>query len=160
MSFSKRTLENLSGLNSKCKGIMVSFLLDAAPILEIESVTVEVLSGCRSWRQQAALYAQGRDKPGRIVTNAPPGSSWHNYGLAIDLGIFAGGRYLDETAPTRAARIYRKLAAVAIKREIEWAGNWKSFQEDCHFQWTGGRTLADLRSAMITNGFDVEKLPV
>ena len=28
--------------------------------------------------------AQGRTKPGKIVTNSPGGKSWHNYGLGVD----------------------------------------------------------------------------
>lgn len=41
-------------------------------------------SGYRSYQQQAMIYAQGRTKPGKIVSNAAPGLSFHQYGLAID----------------------------------------------------------------------------
>ena len=158
MSYSKRTLENLSGLNKKFRVRVEAFLQAAQPILDKHGVTAEVISGLRSWQQQAALYAQGRTKPGRIVTNARPGSSWHNYGLAIDLGLFAGGRYLDESAPSRADKVYRELGALWTSQGGEWAGNWKSFCESPHFQWTAGKTLAQLRSAMEANGYDVQKL--
>jgi peptidoglycan L-alanyl-D-glutamate endopeptidase CwlK len=83
--YSKRTLENLSGLNRKARAKFEAFLSAAEPILTKHGVTFEVLSGLRSYAQQAALFAQGRTKPGKIVTNARPGSSWHNYGLAIDV---------------------------------------------------------------------------
>jgi len=39
----------------------------------------------RTIDEQNALYAQGRTKPGKIVTNAKGGESFHNYGLAIDI---------------------------------------------------------------------------
>ena len=39
----------------------------------------------RSPATQAALYAQGRTTPGRVVTNARAGESFHNYGLAFDV---------------------------------------------------------------------------
>jgi len=91
MNWSKRTLENLSGLNRKARAKFEDFLARAQPILAKHGATAEVLSGLRSYQQQAALYAQGRTKPGKIVTNARPGSSWHNYGLAIDLGLFKAG---------------------------------------------------------------------
>jgi len=158
MSYSKRTLENLSGLNRKFRVKAEAFLAAAQPILAKHGVTAEVISGLRSWQQQAALYAQGRTKPGRIVTKARPGSSWHNYGLAIDLGLFAGGKYLDEAAPARADKIYRELGALAASMGIEWAGTWKSFPEGPHFQWTAGMTLAQLREKMPAVGFDVQKL--
>lgn len=55
-----------------------------------------IVSGYRSNAEQAQLYAQGRtqseianrvSKQGRdgAVTDAPPGSSAHNYGLAVDV---------------------------------------------------------------------------
>ena len=44
-----------------------------------------VQQGLRTVAQQNALYAQGRTEPGAIVTNAPGGSSAHNFGLAVDL---------------------------------------------------------------------------
>ena len=44
-----------------------------------------VQQGIRTVAQQNALYAQGRTAPGAIVTDAPGGSSAHNFGLAVDL---------------------------------------------------------------------------
>ena len=40
--------------------------------------------GLRTFEDQDKLYAQGRTKPGQIVTNARGGDSLHNYGLAAD----------------------------------------------------------------------------
>ena len=42
----------------------------------------KIVSGKRT--NQAELYAQGRTAPGNIVTDAPPGSSAHEFGLGID----------------------------------------------------------------------------
>ena len=39
----------------------------------------------RTWDEQNRLYQKGRTKPGRIVTNAKAGQSWHNYGFAFDI---------------------------------------------------------------------------
>lgn len=156
--YSKRTLESLSGLNKKFRAKVEEFLSAAQPIATQHGVTIEVISGLRSWAQQNALYAQGRTKPGRIVTKARAGSSWHNYGLAIDLGLFAGGKYLDEAVPARADRIYKELGALAVSLGLEWAGNWKTFQESPHFQWTAGQSLSQLRAKMPEVGYDVQKL--
>jgi len=92
----KRTIENLGSLNKKALAKLDRFLTIVESIMTPKGVKVEVISGLRSWAAQAALYAQGRTKPGKIVTKARPGSSWHNYGLAIDLGLFKNGIYLDE----------------------------------------------------------------
>ena len=40
-----------------------------------------VFMGLRTFAQQNALYAQGRITPGKIVTKAKGGQSWHNFGL-------------------------------------------------------------------------------
>src|SRR5690606_12092414 len=50
--------------------------------------------GIRTHEQQAFLYAQGRDRPGRVVTNARAGESAHNYGCASDWTVWRGGQPL------------------------------------------------------------------
>ena len=44
-----------------------------------------ITSGRRTMAEQLKLYEQGRTAPGKVVTNARPGSSAHNFGLAADL---------------------------------------------------------------------------
>ncbi len=51
------------------------------------SMAIRIVQGLRTIAEQDALYAQGRTKPGAIVTKAKGGSSFHNYGLAIDFAI-------------------------------------------------------------------------
>jgi peptidoglycan L-alanyl-D-glutamate endopeptidase CwlK len=154
----KRTIENLGSLNKKALAKLEPFVAAAEKAMEVKGVTVEVISGLRSWAAQAALYAQGRTKPGRIVTKARPGSSWHNYGLAIDLGLFKNGVYLDEKQPGLADKLYAEIGIIAGRMGIEWAGNWKSFPETPHFQVTFGKTLSEMRTRMEEVGYDVQKL--
>jgi peptidoglycan L-alanyl-D-glutamate endopeptidase CwlK len=154
----KRTIENLGSLNKKALAKLEPFVAAAEAAMAAKGVTVEVISGLRSWTAQAALYAQGRTKPGRIVTKAPPGSSWHNYGLAIDLGLFQNGVYLDEKKPALAEVLYNQIGNIAEKHGIEWAGNWKNFPEGPHFQVTFGLTLKEARARMEANGKDIQKL--
>lgn len=63
---------------------------------EYYRLDARIVSGSRSLQEQQRLYAQGRTpaeianrvrKQGRggAVTDAPPGSSAHNYGLAVDV---------------------------------------------------------------------------
>lgn len=53
--------------------------------------SLEVVQGFRSWQEQLRLWLKGRDAQGNIVapalvvTNAPPGHSWHEFGLAVDV---------------------------------------------------------------------------
>lgn len=48
-------------------------------------------SGFRSFQAQDLLYAQGRDAPGKIVTNARAGESAHNWGMGSDWTLWAPG---------------------------------------------------------------------
>ena len=159
MNWSKRTLENLAGLNRKARAKFEEFLSLAQPILANHGATAEVISGLRSYQQQQALYAQGRTRPGKIVTNARPGSSWHNYGLAVDLGLFKGGVYLDAQNPRLADKIYKELGALAVSLGIEWAGNWTSFTETPHFQFRPGiPSIAAAKARLAAMGMDVQKM--
>lgn len=159
MNYTKRTLENLSGLNRKARAKFEEFLSAAQPILNRHGVQAEVISGLRSYQQQAALYAQGRTRPGRIVTNARPGSSWHNYGLAIDIGLFRQGVYLDSANPTLADKVYVELGALAKSMGIEWAGYWTSFTETPHFQYREGiPSIAAAKARLAAMGMDVQKM--
>lgn len=154
----KRTIENLGSLNKKALAKFEPFLAEAETAMAAQGVIIEVISGLRSWAAQAALYAQGRTKPGPIVTKARPGSSWHNYGLAIDLGLFKGGKYLDSANPALADKLYGSIGAIASRHGIEWAGTWKTFQETPHFQVTFGLSLAAAKAKLESVGLDVQKL--
>lgn len=54
---------------------------------KLPRVAIRVVQGLRTIQEQNKLYAQGRTAPGKIVTNARGGSSFHNYGLAIDFAL-------------------------------------------------------------------------
>jgi len=43
-----------------------------------------IYCGRRTMEEQTALYSLGRTSPGKVVTKARAGESYHNYGLAFD----------------------------------------------------------------------------
>ena len=49
-----------------------------------EGIELILTSTYRDYEEQAALFAQGRTAPGRIVTHAQPGQSFHNFKAAWD----------------------------------------------------------------------------
>jgi peptidoglycan L-alanyl-D-glutamate endopeptidase CwlK len=53
--------------------------------LSLRGIRCVVTSARRTIAEQDDLYAQGRTKPGKIVTKAKGGQSPHNFGLAADL---------------------------------------------------------------------------
>jgi peptidoglycan L-alanyl-D-glutamate endopeptidase CwlK len=98
---------------------------------QFQRYTVKILSGTRTYAEQDALYAQGRTKPGNVVTKAKGGFSNHNFGVAFDVGIFDGKRYLDNGPAAEAA--YKALAKLRPD-ELDWGGNWISIQDNPHYQ--------------------------
>ena len=109
-----------------------------------EEAGLDILIYCtyRSGEEQNALYAQGRTKPGKIVTNARGGESFHNYGCAFDfVPLVAGKSAWDDT------NLYRKAGVIAESIGLEWAGRWTGkLRETAHCQYTGGLTLSQLKS--------------
>lgn len=92
----------------------------------------------RTNAEQDALYAIGRTKPGKIVTNAKGGSSYHNYGLAIDFVLLVNGQVswaVDKNW----------MAVIAIFESYGWESGhrWK-FKDSPHVQKTFGKTIAQL----------------
>jgi peptidoglycan L-alanyl-D-glutamate endopeptidase CwlK len=107
-----------------------------------------VTSTYRDIESQNELYAQGRTKDGKIVTNAKGGESFHNYRCALDVvPLVAGKPDWDGSHP-----IWKKVAEIGESIGLEWAGNWKSFKEQAHFQFTNGLTLSDLKAGKKIEG--------
>jgi peptidoglycan L-alanyl-D-glutamate endopeptidase CwlK len=81
------------------------------------------------------------------VTNARGGYSNHNFGIAFDVGVFSGSRYLPESPK------YKAVGALGTDLGLEWGGSWSSLVDQPHFQlrpaWakalTGKQLLAELR---------------
>jgi len=106
------------------------------------TIEVRIISGTRTYAEQDALYAQGRDgHPGKIVTKARGGESNHNFGSAFDIGVFDSGVYLEESP--RYANVAEQ-ALVALPG-LEWGGNWHSIQDKPHFQRSYGLTESEIR---------------
>lgn len=91
-----------------------------------------MLSGLRTYQEQDELYAQGRTKPGKIITKAKAGQSLHNFGIAIDFAYDTAPA--PGLQPSWAAADYRTLADVATKVGLEAGLNWKSFVDPPHIQ--------------------------
>lgn len=106
-----------------------------------EGIDLLVTSTYRDAESQNALYAQGRTAPGKIVTNAKAGQSWHNHRCAIDVVPVVNGKAVwNDTA------LWARIGAIGKAAGLEWAGDWKKFKETAHFQYTGGKTLAQLQA--------------
>jgi peptidoglycan L-alanyl-D-glutamate endopeptidase CwlK len=105
-----------------------------------EDIDLLITSTYRDKECQAALYAKGRTAPGRIVTNARPGYSYHNWCVAFDFVPIVHGK-----PAWNDAGLFERCGVIAESCGLEWAGRWKRFREMAHCQYTGGLTLAELQ---------------
>lgn len=110
---------------------------------------VKIISGTRSYDEQNMLYRKGRfGNPGPRVTNARGGYSWHNFGLAWDIGLFDdAGAYLTTTGP------YVQVEPAAKVAGLEWGGDWESFPDVPHYQvGAQGRSISSARVVFENGG--------
>lgn len=101
-----------------------------------------VTSTYRDYESQQALFEQGRSTSGKIVTNAQAGYSFHNFRCAVDVVPLRLGKPVwDSSDP-----LWKVVGQMGEDCGLEWAGRWQKFKETAHFQYTEGRSLAELRA--------------
>lgn len=150
----ERSAKNVATLHNKVQQLFRNWIMECQILAKAHGYEYKAISGNRTWEEQAKIYAQGRTATGKIVTNAKPGFSNHNYGIAVDMGVFKDGKYLDGSKPSEAEAFHRKAATIAEKYGIEWGGSWKSFKDYPHFEYKTGKTISQLRQ-MVLEGKDI-----
>lgn len=151
----ERSLGIIRTLDPKAHAAFTQFLCLAKATAATLGCDYIFISGNRSWAEQDALYAQGRTKPGAIVTNAKGGQSNHNFGIAADAGVFLGKIYLDggnSEQQARAAKVHRACSEHAEACGLEWGGSWKSFKDLPHYEIKTGLTMAQKRELFARKG--------
>jgi len=101
-------------------------------------VKIRITQGLRNFDEQTQLYAIGRTKAGKKVTNAKAGQSIHNYGLAVDMCLIIDGKTASwDTAKDwdddKIADWY-ECVKIFAKHGWQWGGNWKTFKDLPHFE--------------------------
>jgi len=91
-----------------------------------KGLDVEISNTVRDNEYQAYLYAQGRTRPGKIVTNGKT-TTFHGAGLAID--------FYSKSKGWGDHNFFVQCGAIAKKYGFSWAGDWTKFIEYCHIQW-------------------------
>jgi peptidoglycan L-alanyl-D-glutamate endopeptidase CwlK len=111
-----------------------------------EGIDLLVTQTLRTVAEQDALYAQGRTAPGKIVTAACGGDSWHQWGLAYDVVPLRAGKPVWGTSGKDGV-LWARVGLLGEQSGLEWAGRWTgSLRETAHFQWRGGLSIADLKA--------------
>lgn len=127
-------------------------------VRSLYGLEVRVVQGLRSFATQAYIYGQGRTIAGplcvhdgierrirecqyhpfgRIVTKCKPGWSWHNFGMAADLGPD------NRTLPNYQvdwddkSEAWKWLESEATKLDFVCGSRFRTFPDKPHFQMTG-----------------------
>lgn len=124
------SLARLSQVHPKLKDLTIQL----GGQLAIEGIDLHITQGLRSYDEQAQLYAKGRTVPGSIVTNAPPGHSWHEFGLAVDVVPFdqQGNPDWNPNHPN-----WKRIVELGIKLGLFSGTEFHSICDTPHFQLTG-----------------------
>lgn len=142
----KVTLDRIETLHPKLReeALKIYTEIDAALTGKVFCRFSQVL---RTIEEQDALYAQGRTKKGKIVTNARGGSSYHNYGLAIDIVLIDGN--VAEWSTTKdfdadGVADWKEVVNIFKKYGWKWGGEFISIKDYPHFEKSFGYSVTAL----------------
>lgn len=151
------TLDQVKSKSSAClKGLHTAVLAGATALIERAyalGIPIVITQGLRTIAEQDALYAQGRTTKGSIVTNAKGGTSYHNYGLAIDFALLLpDGKSVswDTGRDGNNDKIpdWQQVAQEAKKLGFDWGGDWTSFKDYSHLEMAFGLTMKQLQAGV------------
>ncbi|MCF6365277.1 MAG: M15 family metallopeptidase [Bacteroidales bacterium] len=99
---------------------------------ERKGMKVRLASGTRSFAEQTKIYAQGRTEPGKVVTKAKAGQSYHNYALAGDVVEIKNGKALWKNPN------WHEIGKIFESHGFTWGGRWTRFRDLPHMQMNFG----------------------
>ena len=103
------------------------------------NLTITRSGGRRTFQEQDELYAQGRTRPGNIVTNSRGGLSNHNYGLAVDVVPRVNGRP-NWNVPSST---WQTIGDAGKRAGLSWGGDWRTFKDPPHFELPVGMSVQE-----------------
>lgn len=92
-------------------------------------LNVRVTETFRTQAEQDAIYAQGRTKPGGIISNAPYPKSPHCWGVAFDFCRNVKGREYDDSDG-----FFSRCGAIGKALGLTWGGDWRTFKDKPHLE--------------------------
>lgn len=138
-TWDSKSNEVISKLHPKIRQRATDFVND----LKEQGITYRIYNGTRTFDEQAELYGKGRTaaelamsgvdtkwaQPSeKKVTNAKPGSSYHNYGLAFDGVEIKDGQAIWNNPNEQ------KIAVTGAKYGFYWGGLFITFKDRPHFE--------------------------
>lgn len=142
------SLQRISKLHPKIRNEISPILKE----IEDKGVNIRITQGLRTIEEQNNIYAQGRTIPGKIVTNAKGGDSWHNWGLAIDFCLLHKDGTISfsntEDLNNDKKSDWLNIVEIFKKHGYEWGGDWIHTKDTPHFQKTFGLTIQKAKTLL------------
>ncbi|MGA4517184.1 M15 family metallopeptidase [Solibacillus silvestris] len=141
---------------NKCRQVHQEVYQLALKLVQLcwaENVFIIFTDGLRTFEDQAIIYGKGRNSyifngkeygnpKFKIVTQAKPGTSFHNYGLALDFVTCDGfGQNIDWNVGLK----WRRAAEIAKELGFTWGGDWTIFKDYPHIQYDGGLEINQIQ---------------
>lgn len=129
---------DLSLVHPKLQKIIPQIIAECAN----KGLPVLITDGWRSKAEQESIYAQGRTKPGVIVSQVNYPYSAHNWGIAFDFCRNVKGKEYDDSD-----NFFARVAAITKPYGLDWGGDWKNFTDKPHMQlreYMPGNSLSQL----------------
>lgn len=112
-------------------------------------ITILITDDYRSFEEQDKLYDQGRRTPGKVVTHAEGGESYHNFGLAVDFALqLENGDVIWNTeydGNGNGQSDWFEVAEIAKELGFQWGGDWHGFKDYPHLQMDFGLTINNIQ---------------
>ena len=143
----------ISRMGSGMKVVVVTKVLEIIEEAYKEGIYVLITDGYRSVTEQNKLFAKGRTtaqlrnlgitgiegQPGAAkVTNAYGTQSNHTKGIAVD---FCLTNEKGTAAYWTVNADWKRVAAIAKSKGFAWGGDWTSFNDNPHLEYTGNITI-------------------
>ena len=137
----KGTIDKISKLHPSVRDEVSNIINEINTSVLTGDSKVIITQGLRTFVEQDALYAQGRTKPGKKVTNAKGGQSVHNYGFAIDIALIIKDKEVSwdikKDWDKDNQSDWMEVVSVFKKYNWSWGGDWVSFKDMPHFDKKG-----------------------
>lgn len=154
--------EDIKYLHPKLQMLAKSLLEEANKQLNSLGYSVKIAETIRSYNDQLEIYKKGREfKSGewivvdkrKVVSNAKPGRSVHNWGCAFDVRIIKDSKYI----PNDENKVYTKTGAIGRNLGLTWGGDFKSIVDMPHFQYTGKHNNSTFLN-LANEGIPIDKI--
>ena len=93
-----------------------------------KGIEIIISQTLRTKAEQDAIYAQGRTKPGKIVSNVRYPNSMHCWGVAFDVAVIRGGKAVWDVPA------YKPVGTLGESLGLTWGGRWQNFPDAPHFE--------------------------